>query len=100
MLRALAVSTNPFRATHEKAAPGYQTEHEFGLRVGEEGHVVGLGATLVVLDALERDNEFLVRDGVFTEALIDLWVRLKRENEVNFISLRPHPSEFMLYFDA
>jgi glutamine synthetase len=52
------------------------------------------------LDALEQDHEFLVRDGVFTEALIDLWVRLKRENEVNFISLRPHPSEFMLYFDA
>ena len=58
------------------------------------------GSLEKALDALEQDNEFLVRDGVFTEALIDLWVRLKRENEVNFISLRPHPSEFMLYFDA
>ena len=58
------------------------------------------GSLEKALDALEQDSDFLVRDGVFTEALIDLWVRLKRENEVNFISLRPHPSEFMLYFDA
>lgn len=58
------------------------------------------GSLEMALYALEQDNEFLVRDGVFTEALIDLWIRLKREEEVNFISLRPHPSEFMLYYDA
>lgn len=58
------------------------------------------GSLEKALDALESDRDFLTRDGVFTEALIDLWLRLKRENEVNFISLRPHPSEFMLYYDA
>jgi glutamine synthetase len=58
------------------------------------------GSLEKALDALETGYEFLVRDGVFTEELIDLWIRLKRENEVNFVSLRPHPGEFMLYFDA
>jgi glutamine synthetase len=58
------------------------------------------GSLEKALDALESDHDFLVRDGVFTEALIDLWVKLKRENEVNYISLRPHPSEFSLYYDA
>jgi glutamine synthetase len=58
------------------------------------------GSLETALDALEADHDFLVRDGVFTEELIELWLQLKRENEVNFVSLRPHPSEFILYFDA
>ena len=58
------------------------------------------GSLEKALDALESDYEFLTRDGVFTEALVELWVRLKRDNEVNVISLRPHPSEFMLYYDV
>jgi glutamine synthetase len=52
------------------------------------------------LDALEGDYEFLTRDGVFTDDLIDAWLRLKREKEIEHLALRPHPSEFMLYFDT
>jgi glutamine synthetase len=52
------------------------------------------------LDALEADYEFLLRGDVFTEDLIDVWLTTKREKEVNYISLRPHPSEFALYFDV
>lgn len=68
----------------------------------ERGKSIGSapGSLEKALDALETGHDFLVRDGVFSEALIELWIRLKRENEVNFISLRPHPAEFMLYFDA
>jgi glutamine synthetase len=52
------------------------------------------------LGALEDDNEFLLREEVFGEGLIDTWIRTKREKEVKYISLRPHPSEFSLYFDV
>jgi glutamine synthetase len=52
------------------------------------------------LDALEADHEFLLRDGVFSEGLIQTWLDYKREKEVKYISLRPHPSEFSLYFDV
>jgi glutamine synthetase len=31
------------------------------------------------LDALEADNEWLLRDGVFPEALIKQWIKAKRE---------------------
>jgi glutamine synthetase len=53
-----------------------------------------------VLDALERDHEFLVQGDVFTEDLIRAWVSHKREREVDPIQLRPHPYEFHLYHDA
>ncbi|MCO4769817.1 MAG: type I glutamate--ammonia ligase [Deltaproteobacteria bacterium] len=52
------------------------------------------------LDALEEDHEFLLRNGVFTRDLIDTWLRMKREHEINYLSLRPHPTEFSLYFDV
>ncbi|MHC5051651.1 MAG: type I glutamate--ammonia ligase [Planctomycetota bacterium] len=54
----------------------------------------------VALDALEDDHAFLLRGDVFTVDLIDTWLRWKREKELKHISLRPHPSEFTLYFDA
>jgi glutamine synthetase len=58
------------------------------------------GSLEKALDALEMDHDFLVCDGVFTQDLIDTWTRSKREDEINYISLRPHPSEFNLYFDV
>ena len=58
------------------------------------------GSLGVAIDALERDHEFLLRDGVFTPDLIETWIDTKREQEINYVSLRPHPSEFSLYFDV
>jgi glutamine synthetase len=52
------------------------------------------------LDALEQDSDFLTRYDVFTPELIDTWIRTKRESEIKYISLRPHPGEFNLYFDV
>jgi glutamine synthetase len=52
------------------------------------------------LDALERDNDFLLRGDVFTEDVIATWLRFKREREIAPMRLRPHPYEFCLYFDA
>jgi glutamine synthetase len=52
------------------------------------------------LNALEDDHEFLTRGNVFSEDLIQTWIGWKRESEVDFVRLRPHPAEFELYFDC
>ena len=51
------------------------------------------------LKALERDHEFLLKGGVFTEDVIRYWIKYKTENEVDALRSRPHPYEFCLYFD-
>ncbi len=51
------------------------------------------------LNALKEDHEFLLRGDVFTSDVIEKWIEYKTEGEVNPVRLRPHPHEFMLYFD-
>lgn len=51
------------------------------------------------LDFLEKDHEFLLKGGVFTEDLIQTWLDYKRENEITQLRLRPVPYEFFLYYD-
>ncbi|WP_067526205.1 type I glutamate--ammonia ligase [Nocardia uniformis] len=53
-----------------------------------------------VIDSLESDHEYLTQGGVFTEDLIETWIRLKRYTEIAEINVRPHPYEFDLYFDV
>jgi len=48
------------------------------------------------LDALEVDQDFLKRGGVFSKELIDQWVGLK-EKEIRSIGTMPHPFEYKLY---
>jgi glutamine synthetase len=50
------------------------------------------------LDALERDNDYLLAGGVFTEDLLENWIKIKRA-EVGAIQVRPTPHEFELYYD-
>ena len=52
------------------------------------------------LDALENDHEFLIQGDVFTQDVIETWLDYKRVKECDPIRLRPHPYEFMLYYDA
>jgi glutamine synthetase len=52
-----------------------------------------------VLDALERDQDFLLEGGVFTPDLLKTWISYKRKNEMDAVALRPHPYEFYLYYD-
>jgi glutamine synthetase len=56
-----------------------------------------LGASL---EALENDHEFLLRGDVFSEDVIETWVEYKKEKEIAPMALRPHPYEFLLYYDA
>ena len=53
-----------------------------------------------VLDALERDRDFLHEGGVFTRDVVDTWLALKRTRDLPAVNLRPHPYEFFLYYDA
>jgi len=51
------------------------------------------------IEALEKDNEFLLKGDVFTQDALDMWIEYKTENEINEVKLRPHPHEFFLYYD-
>jgi len=50
------------------------------------------------LAALEEDHDYLLKGGVFSEALIEDWIASKRD-EGSLITDRPHPHEFALYYD-
>lgn len=58
------------------------------------------GSLEEALKALEDDHEFLLRGDVFTEDLIKTWIDYKMSKEVKQMALRPHPFEFILYYDA
>jgi len=51
------------------------------------------------LKALDDDNKYLTKGGVFTQELIDLWIEYKTTNEADPVRMRPHPYEFHLYYD-
>ena len=57
------------------------------------------GSLEEALNALGKDHEFLLKGGVFTQDVIDMWIEYKRLREVDPVKLRPHPYEFHLYFD-
>ena len=52
------------------------------------------------LRCLEQDHQFLLKGGVFSKDLIEAWVRYKRTKEVDALRLRPHPYEYVLYYDV
>ncbi|NOX62956.1 MAG: type I glutamate--ammonia ligase [Chloroflexi bacterium] len=69
----------------------------------EEEHMGTVEMTVAklneALDALMADKDFLLEGGVFTEDVLDAFVSYKFENEVGPVSLRPHPYEFLLYYN-
>jgi glutamine synthetase len=58
------------------------------------------GSLEEALNNLEKDHQFLLKGGVFSEDLIDAWIDYKRSKEVDTMRLRPHPYEFFLYYDV
>lgn len=53
-----------------------------------------------VLDALEEDNAWLTEGGVFEKDFIDNYIEYKRKEIENIVNVRPHPYEFVLYYDC
>jgi glutamine synthetase len=49
--------------------------------------------------ALKADHAFLLKNDVFTQDVIETWINYKMEKEVKALDLRPHPWEFVLYYD-
>ncbi len=58
------------------------------------------GSLAAVLDTLQGDHDFLLRGDVFTPDVIETWLNYKKYNEAKAVTLRPHPYEFMLYYDV
>ena len=56
------------------------------------------GSLEEALNELEKDYEFLLKGGVFTEEFLQLWIESKRA-EIDELRFAPHPKEFELYFD-
>ena len=52
------------------------------------------------LVALERDHDFLTEGDVFTEDLIETYIKLKYDREITPSRLHPTPLEFEMYFDC
>lgn len=54
---------------------------------------------VAALDDLRRDHDYLVAGGVFTEDIIGAYIETKMEHDVRALDRRPHPHEYILYFD-
>jgi glutamine synthetase len=50
------------------------------------------------LDALEQDRDYLTRDGVFPDNLLDEWIHSKRK-DIEEMRVVPHPWEVARYYD-
>jgi glutamine synthetase len=57
------------------------------------------GSLTESLMALKKDHAFLLKGDIFTSDVIETWIDYKTTAEVDAIRLRPHPYEFMLYYD-
>jgi len=84
-----------------KIDPGAPLDKDiYSMTVEELQNIPSLPGSLgEALEHLDKDREFLLKGGVFTEDVIDTWISYKKEREVDAINLRPHPYEFVLYFD-
>jgi glutamine synthetase len=58
------------------------------------------GSLAEAIDALEKDHDFLKVADVFTDDVLEAWIKWKREKELDEMALRPHPYEFHLYYDS
>jgi glutamine synthetase len=52
------------------------------------------------LEGLKHDHEFLLRGEIFSREFIESWITHKIKGELNPIRERPHPYEFVLYYDV
>jgi glutamine synthetase len=58
------------------------------------------GSLELALKHLAEDHDYLVKGDVFTEDVIETWIKYKMDKEVKPMALQTHPYEFMLYYDV
>ena len=51
------------------------------------------------IEALEKDHDFLLKGGVFTQDFLDTYIEMKK-GEYDAVRIRPHPYEFFMYYDV
>ncbi len=81
--------------------PGAPAEKDlYDLPPEEEALIPTVCASLEeALEALDQDREFLTSTGVFTDNMIDSYIKLKMEH-VTKLRATTHPLEFDLYYSA
>ncbi len=85
-----------------KINPGEPAEKDlYDLEAKEMAKIRTMPGSLdEALNHLEKDHQFLLKGGVFSEDLIEAWIGYKRAKEVDTMRLRPHPYEYFLYYDV
>jgi glutamine synthetase len=85
-----------------KIDPGEPLDKNIYELVGAELDVIPKvpGTLAESIAALEADHEYLTTGGVFTDDLVQSWIKWKTEEEIQPMALRPHPHEFHLYYDC
>ena len=85
-----------------KIDPGEATDKNiYDLPPEELAHIPTVpGSLSASLAALEADHEFLMEGEVFGKEFLDNYIGMKKANEVEALALRPHPYEFVLYYDC
>ncbi len=58
------------------------------------------GSLNEALKSLANDHEYLMKGDVFTEDVIETWIKYKIDKEIKPMALQPHPYEFALYYDV
>lgn len=58
------------------------------------------GSLELALKHLAEDHDYLIKGDVFTEDVIETWIKYKMDKEVKPMALQTHPYEFMLYYDV
>lgn len=81
--------------------PGEPVEEDLAkMPKAKQRRIRSLPKSLVAaLDDLRADHEYLLAGGVFTGDIINAYVETKMEHDVRAIDRRPHPHEYILYFD-
>ena len=96
-----ATLLNEWEAAHQIHPGEPQDKNIYTLSAEAQALVPSVPANLAEsLKALEGDNDFLLKGGVFTEDVIDKWISYKYEEEVQAMRLRPTPLEYYLYYDC
>ncbi len=80
-----------------KAGFGPLDKNIWELTGDEKAKISGVpGSLLESVRALEKDHDYLLDGGVFTEDVLSMWQDLKMA-EIQEVALRPSPYEFFLY---
>jgi len=57
------------------------------------------GSLREALNSLANDHAYLLKGDVFTPDVIETWINYKMVKEVEATDLRPHPWEYVMYYD-